>query len=290
MKNDLQDIKSDEQSLLNTQYSGINWVGMSKIQSFIEDDGRHIPVELDLYVNLLPGHRGIHMSRLYQMQMDFILGRKISSQALKGFLLNSIISQDGISNQARLKIVYSHLRMTKSLKSGSDGFRNYPLAIQAEAHKDGSFKMRLQFILTYSSTCPQSSKLAKEYFKNQQLTGSDLEAWYRSDQIFPATPHAQRSHMTVEVVLNADSDLNISQWIEQIEKCLQTPVQTAVKKADEMEFARLNGENPLFCEDAVRKVAQLLDSNLSFTGYQISADHLESLHPHNASSQISKNF
>jgi GTP cyclohydrolase IB len=91
-------------------------------------------------------------------------------------------------------------------------------------------------------------------------------------------------------VVKSGSELNISGWIQQIENCLQTPVQTAVKKADEMEFARLNAANTMFCEDAVRKTAAFLDLNSNIEGYRLTADHLESLHPHNATSQIVKNF
>ena len=64
---------------------------------------------------------------------------------------------------------------------------------------------------------------------------------------------------------------------------------TAVKKADEMEFARLNAANTMFCEDAARKVAAFLDEYSSIQSYKLTADHLESLHPHNATSQIIKN-
>ena len=37
-----------------------------------------------------------------------------------------------------------------------------------------------------------------------------------------------------------------------MEAALGTPVQTAVKREDEQAFARLNGRNLMFCEDAPR--------------------------------------
>jgi GTP cyclohydrolase I len=290
MKNDQHDIKSDEQSLADSHYTGISWVGMSKIQSFIIEEDRQVPAELDLFVNLLAGHRGIHMSRLYQLQMESLLGKKITALQIKDILMRSIVSQDGISTQARMKISYQSLLDTKSLKSNMNGFRSYPVEINAEVDGKGEFRLTTKFILTYSSTCPQSAKLSKEFFKDNHLTPVELQQWYESEQIFPATPHAQRSHMTIELVVKEDSALNISDWIQQIESCLQTNVQTAVKKADEMEFARLNAAHTMFCEDAVRKVAHFLDSNSSLSGYRLTADHLESLHPHNATSQLIKNY
>jgi len=290
MKNDHKNIKSDEQSLAHTNYTGISWVGMSKIQSYIVEDNRQIPAELDLFVNLLSGHRGIHMSRLYQLQMDSILGKKVTAQQLQSVLAQSITSQEGIATQAKLKLSYQTLLSTKSLKSNIEGFRSYPVEITAEADKNGLFKLIAKIVVTYSSTCPQSAKLSKEFFKDNHLTQEELQQWYESEQIFPATPHAQRSHMTVELGLKQGSELSIPGWIQQIENCLQTPVQTAVKKADEMEFARLNASNTMFCEDAVRKVATFLDLDSRIEGYRLTADHLESLHPHNATSQIIKNL
>ncbi len=290
MNNDHKHIQSDEQSLASSNYSGISWVGMSKIQSFIVDDGRQIPAELDLFVNLLPGHRGIHMSRLYQLQMESILGKKVTAPQLRDVLIESIVSQEGIATQARARISYQSLLNTKSLKSNIDGFRSYPVEIKAEADKNGFTRLVTQFTVTYSSTCPQSAKLSKEFFKDRKLSPEELQQWYRSEQIYPATPHAQRSHMVVELVVKPGSELHIPEWIRQVENCLQTNVQTAVKKADEMEFARLNAVNTMFCEDAVRKVAHFLDLNSSLCGYRLTADHLESLHPHNATSQIEKNF
>ena len=48
--------------------------------------------------------------------------------------------------------------------------------------------------------------------------------------------------------------------LETIESALATPVQTAVRREDEQEFARLNGENPMYCEDAVRRIRAALDA------------------------------
>ena len=80
-------------------------------------------------------------------------------------------------------------------------------------------------------------------------------------------------------------------WIEKLEKqVLKTPVQTAVKREDEQEFARLNGSNLMFCEDAARKVAEWLDSDEEVSGYWARMEHRESLHSHNAVSEISNNW
>ena len=65
------------------------------------------------------------------------------------------------------------------------------------------------------------------------------------------------------------------------DRALATPVQTAVKRADEQAFAALNGANLMFVEDAARR----LGAALSAAGAQHAAvhvRHIESLHPHDA--------
>lgn len=77
-------------------------------------------------------------------------------------------------------------------------------------------------------------------------------------------------------------DLPIVELIDAIEDALATPVQTAVKREDEQAFARLNGENPMFCEDAARRIRGVLDADERIADFHIRAAHHESLHAHDA--------
>ena len=65
-----------------------------------------------------------------------------------------------------------------------------------------------------------------------------------------------------------------------------TPVQTAVKREDEQEFARLNGENSMFVEDALRTMKKALNSFDSLESFEIKTHHFESLHAHDAVGSI----
>jgi GTP cyclohydrolase I len=61
-----------------------------------------------------------------------------------------------------------------------------------------------------------------------------------------------------------------------------------VKREDEQEFARLNGANLMFCEDAGRRLKRVLDADARVSDYRVEAVHVESLHPHNAVSVVVK--
>ena len=268
---------------------------MGRMQSVLQLNEVNIPCELSMTVNLTEGNRGIHMSRLYTLMTEQFLNKKVKDISLRNFLQTAIKSQEGLSDQAGLTLDFNYPVKTQALKSGIAGHRNYPVHIAALESPTG-FQMWLQFEILYSSTCPQSAALSLESLKNKlSEPGHDFKSMRR----LPATPHAQRSAMTCELLFARDvlSEIEtlIATQVTKIEQILKTPVQTAVKKADEIAFAELNSENLMFCEDAVRKIDDKLrlsldQAHLGIAGYRIKTRHEESLHPHNAISCITRNF
>ena len=293
MSKEISKIHSDIQSETDTQLMPLDWVGMGDIQSQIAVDANvFAPALIGAFVNLKKGYRGIHMSRLYSLITEKILNQDLTVLKLRSFLLDMIKSQEQLSDQSYINLSFNYPRKTLSLKSESIGFRSYPVQITAQKKVD-QILVWCDFEILYSSTCPQSAALALEVIKNQK---SQIEQLDR----LPATPHAQRSLMKISCLLatsEADVALTniLNKFIEVTENTLKTTVQTAVKKADEMQFAILNSENLMFCEDAVRKVSLVMNDLVQsqaygLSGYKIRTSHLESLHPHNAVSQVTKNY
>ncbi|KUJ91951.1 MAG: putative GTP cyclohydrolase, partial [Pseudomonas sp. 63_8] len=64
-----------------------------------------------------------------------------------------------------------------------------------------------------------------------------------------------------------------------------TPVQTAVKRADEQAFALANGQNLMFCEDAARRLHRTLRQLPQASAFRLKVVHAESLHAHDAVAQ-----
>ncbi|MFN3454623.1 MAG: GTP cyclohydrolase FolE2 [Pseudobdellovibrio sp.] len=293
------DIKSDIQSEKNLLLQSLDWVGMGDIQSAILYGDLSIPTSLSMMVSLKEGQRGIHMSRLYSLMMEKYLNKCHTFKSLDDLLLQMIDSQNGLSTSAGIMFSFKAPVQTQALKSEKLGFRVYDVAVRAVKIKDQNVRFWLSIDVLYSSTCPQSAALSVEIFNN-------LHAKNKNNVLdrLPATPHAQRSVMNCELLfelmpkdfLNDTASLElksvIEKYIQVVESTLKTPVQTAVKKADEMQFAVLNSENLMFCEDAVRKVDQALKStkNEFLSGHKVSTRHEESLHPHNAISSISYNY
>ncbi len=284
-------------------HGALDWVGMEGIDLPVRcADGQGgaltAPARVSVQVNLGdPAARGIHMSRLY-LALERSLGEQAMTPSGLCSLLHALVaSHTTLSSRARLRIEYSQLLKRRALVSDNAGWHAYPVTIEARL-LDDHFSVQLGCEVTYSSTCPASAALSRQL--NQQRFDEDfadavpsqraVREWLGSERGMAATPHAQRSTATVTVRLASGFDLPVSELIDAIEAALATPVQTAVKREDEQAFAKLNAENLMFCEDAARRIRAALDADERIAGYRIRAAHHESLHPHDAVAEISKNF
>jgi GTP cyclohydrolase I len=280
--NVLPDIQSERKSTnASLSYSEIHKVGMSQVQIPIRLKGQFLTGMADVFVNLLEGKsRGIHMSRLYASLLDKMTQEELNFEGLKKLGRELIQTQEGLSTESYLKIDFSLPLETKSLKSGQTGFRSYPMSLELKTERDKQI-CKISFQILYSSTCPQSTALSLELWKEEAKKHQNLD-WIEKLQGMPAIPHAQRSKAEIQIEIKSNSEQNFETWVWQAEQCLATPVQTLVKRSDEQEFARLNGVNTMFCEDSIRRIESWLKIHPDVLSFWARVEHQESLHPHNA--------
>ncbi len=275
----------------------LEWVGMGEIElpvRFLDAQGREHAsgARVNAFVNLTrPDVRGIHMSRLY-LHVDRALGAEpLSPCSLRRLLKDFLDSHAGLSDRAMLQLHFDYLVRRPALVSDNTGWKSYPVSVTAVLER-GQFSLELGVEAAYSSTCPCSAALARqliqENFAAHFNTGEALDpqavlAWLGTEQAINATPHSQRSTAQVRARLAPSfQNLPFIEIIDRIEGALKTPVQTAVKREDEQAFARLNGQNLMFCEDAARRMQKALDEDERIADFWVKASHFESLHPHNA--------
>ncbi len=294
----LPDVAADRPALARA----LDWVGMEGISLPIRlpgsgDQAMHVPARVDVAVDLQdPSARGIHMSRLYLLLQESLANEAMSAPGLRHVLDACISSQQGLSSAARLTLHYDHLLLRKALSSDNAGWKRYPVTVEASL-RDGHMQLALEFSVEYSSTCPASAALSREL--NVRRFGEDfagpnppsrdvVSEWLGSERGMAATPHAQRSRAEIRVELRPSFDaLPLQALVEAVEAALATPVQTAVKREDEMAFAALNAANLMFCEDAARRVAAVLRQDPRVTAWHARLAHFESLHPHDAVASVS---
>lgn len=294
----LPDISLDTQAHIHMP---INWVGMDNI-----DLPLCLAEEHPNIYNSLPMHacfqvdignatsKGIHMSRLYQLLGELAAVQPITPDILLEVLNKAILGQqEAQASQARLILGFNFLLKRSALLSNDlGGWKSYPVQLHAQLSPAG-FKLTAEVKIGYSSTCPCSAALARqllaEHFTasfaiTQSCNVEQVAHWLQEHGSF-ATPHSQRSQATVRVSVPPDrADFGLVQLINCIEEALATPLQTAVKRIDEQEFARLNGHNLMFVEDAVRRMQQALNGR--YSEFTATARHLESLHAHDAIASI----
>ncbi|MEK2606213.1 GTP cyclohydrolase FolE2 [Burkholderia arboris] len=273
----------------------LEWVGMQGIDLpvTVAEPGCRCDVHAraDVQVDLpAPDVKGIHMSRLYWL-LDWLAdGEALSPAGLRRVLRAMVDShRDCDTRSARVRLRFDLLaRRTALVTEGLAGWKAYPVQVDATLAGD-AFELRAQVTVAYSSTCPCSAALSRHWIEQAFLTAFDREdrvapaavaAWLKQHATL-ATPHSQRSEAVVSVALPADgATLGLIDLIDRIEHALGTPVQTAVKRADEQAFAVLNGGNLMFVEDAARRVQAALESRHAHP--RVHVRHLESLHPHDA--------
>jgi GTP cyclohydrolase IB len=292
-KGSMPDVTSHSSSVINSK---INWVGMDKLTVPMIVNGESCLAHADVYVNVVdPSAKGIHMSRLFLTLGEELLKKSLTVKNLNKAIERLIESQKGLSDSASLLLKWDQPILRKALLSENNGWKTYPHYIKI-VKVGGKTTWNVGFGTFYSSTCPCSSALARqliqEEFKNKfskkSLNIDEIVNWLGGNQI--AAPHSQRSRADVSLTFESGKEnLDFLKYIDAIENALKTPVQTAVKREDEQEFARLNGENLMFVEDALRRMKDALNGFRELKNFKVKAQHFESLHAHNAVGSISKN-
>ena len=276
--------------------SPLEWVGMKGIVLPItvteHGDKRELQARADLQVDLPAPHvKGIHMSRLYRLLNSGLgSGETLTIASIEDLLVGMVEThKDCDSQNARMKMSFELLQTRAALiTEGLAGWKSYPIKLDAVL-REGKFHLRAEVTIEYSSTCPCSAALSRQLIENdfreafdgEEAIDVEVAAQWLKDNATLATPHSQRSEAKVSIELkerNSES-LGLLALINQIEQALATPVQTAVKRADEQAFAALNGQNLMFVEDAARRIQAALEN---YFEPKIYVRHIESLHPHDA--------
>lgn len=286
---------------INTQF--LDFVGMSGVSIPMHLVTKHqsqkqplsINCRVQVGVNLQTDDKGIHMSRIYNL-----LNTHLSKQILDLNLIDNTLRQilhthEQLSDYAQIHFAFEYLKRQPSLISNHSGWRTYPVDLYAHLNQN-KLTLELNVGVMYSSTCPCSAALSRQLIQEKFLhdfkdhTNLDTQTllqWLGKEENTCATPHSQRSMASIHLYIDDTQHLSlecIDDIIEDVEHTLGTAVQTSVRREDEQEFARLNAQNLMFCEDSARKLKHLFFhyDKLNIAHYHIRVEHYESLHEHDA--------
>jgi len=253
------------------------------------------PARAEIVVNLVDAQaRGIHMSRLYLTLQAMLAEEELGTPVLKRILTACLGSHQELSTRAEVRLSFAHLAKRPALVSSNSAWRSYPVWMGATLER-GVVRYAIGAEILYSSACPCSAALSRQAtaerfrqdFQGRALDVDAVGRWLEQEQV--AIGHSQRSVAVIDAVLAENEHaLGLIELVDVAERALGTPVQAAVKREDEQEFARRNAENQMFCEDAARRLKAALDGEARFSDWRVRVTHVESLHPHDAVAAVTK--
>ena len=295
MTNSLDDVAEGRPQHRNWETT-LKKVGMESIACQVRLVSGLVPAYANAFVSLTAKEkRGIHMSRLFELVSN--MHEKQLSRAWVCEVLGKMLeSHEGISDQAYLELKFDLLLLRKAIKREKQGWRSYPVRLLAEKGKQME-NWTIELKILYSSTCPCSAALSRHAiqdqfskdFANRKPSLDDIHDWLGKESSIAAVPHAQRSEAIGRFLIDGNVPCpDFSELIDDMEGALGTPVQSAVKRDDEQEFARRNAQNLMFCEDAARRLKAQFFTNPKIKDFFFEVRHFESLHPHDVVAQITK--
>lgn len=251
-----------------------------------EGETRSHDATASMYVALNANKNGVSMSRLCT-----ILQAETNDSGVSPAFFKKVMSRyrDELRDETDKELIdKSFLRLKfnfplkqKSLKSDNWGWQYYPVEFEAHESKEKGFELFVSIDYLYSSTCPCSLSMAKQYEKEfaegKTTEGSGI-----------GVPHSQRSKLTAKVKIDTNSDFYLEDLIALIRSAIPTETQSLVKRLDEQAFAILNGAHPMFVEHATKRIFKAFNAQSTILDWLVQLEHIESLHSHNAAAVIYK--
>lgn len=237
-------------------------------------DYQEVMVSVTGMVSLEAQKRGINMSRIgrsLNKSKDEIFDINKVEEVLRNYQKDLETFDAHILLNFNYRIWQNALKTTKDNGEPEGGWQYYNVTFDCNLDCDGNFVKIMHVDYVYSSACPCSTALSEHAAYNRGLYG---------------IPHSQRSIARLSLIF--DQMVWIEDVIEMCRKAVPTEVLVFCKRADEQDFAILNGSCPVFVEDAIRKFSKELDKNPFIKDYKVIISHRESLHYQDAIAVITK--
>lgn len=215
-----------------------------------------VSIRTDLGNNI----KGISMSRLLltlKPYLDLPLKHKLIKVILSDLALNIDSTSSFMKFNFQLPI------NTKSIKTDNEFPLYYNCSFEGQLNTlNNEFKFFQGVTIQYASYCPCSAELCTD------LTNKGYSGF----------PHNQRSFAKVLVEVKEPYYVWLEDIIELIESNIKTLPYPIIKRIDEQEIARVAAEHPMFVEDAIRIISNVLNEKIEIYDWIVKCTHEESIH------------
>lgn len=250
-------------------------------------DTQEVMASITGTVSLEAEKRGINMSRIirtFYKSKDEVLDISKLEEILKNYQRDLQSFDAHILMNFKYHIWQDALRSThiercedhqgyyeQEVKDG--GWQYYNITFDVNLDQTGEFKKIMWMDYVYSSACPCSTELTIHNALHRGKFG---------------IPHSQRSVARIGVEFG-NKDVWIEDLLDMCKEAIPTETLVFCKRADEQAFSELNGANPIFVEDAIRKLKHSLNNCPEIRDFKVICLHSESLHSHGALAVTTKN-
>ncbi|AEK60569.1 GTP cyclohydrolase FolE2 [Collimonas fungivorans] len=205
----------------------------------------------NMYVHLPEQQKGTHMSRFIALLEGLEGPLDVASF---GDLMRKMVTLLD-AERGRIELTFPYFINKTAPVSGVQSLMDYEVGLTGEISQ-GQLEIRLKVLVPVTSLCPCSK------------------------QISAYGAHNQRSHITVNAVL--DGEIQVDELIAKIEAQASCELFGLLKRPDEKYVTERAYENPKFVEDLVRDVAVALNNEPRVLAYVLEAENFESIHNHSA--------
>lgn len=266
MSKDLPDIQHTEKPAVPFY---INQVGIQNVRApFILDSrygGKHEMIaNITMTTDLEKDIKGISMSKLIRTLREY-LDRPLKNDLIKEILEKLRVEVETNSNNSTMRFDFQLPVHKKSPKSAHVFPEYYDCSFEGNL-VGNEYRFFERAKIQYSSYCPCSGALCMDL----------------SEKGMSGYPHAQRCFADVTIEVNLPSVVWLEDIIEIVEKEVITIPYPVIQRVDEQEIARLASTNPMFVEDAIRKISSSLNSVDRIKDWIVKCVHEESIHTHEA--------
>lgn len=297
--NKLSDVQSDPSRI----QIGIRRVGISDIPKIIRRKRfgvyNELSAKIEVYVDLLPSKRGIHMSRNIEAINEVIAtltGEVITDceELCAKIAEKVIIVQPGARYaEVSLRADYEMETFSKAISRTKSSVHKLRAGAYARKKED---KITITKVIGAevegTTVCPCSQELSRDITKERLLKeGFSEEQIKKVIENVPMAAHNQRSKSILLLEQPRDAErIEIEDIIEILETSMSAPVHEVLKRKDELEVVLYAHQHPVFVEDVVRiilrKVSNKFVNQPPNTIVSIKQINYESIHQHNAVAEV----
>jgi GTP cyclohydrolase-4 len=260
----------DTQDRLPKVKEAIDRVGISGLRTGIRLCGTGgetcFTADVDLFIDLEDARKGIHMSRLVESINEVISkGSRLPKDSFEE--LGTDILEE-LQKRHKYKRGEITMRTTLLLRrytpvTNKPTDEPYDVAVRI-IRNDGSYFKNLEVKAIGNTLCPHS-----------------LETTH-------GKAHVQRAEIDLSIETSVKEKIVLEELIEICERSFSSPTYTVLKTVDEAAVVEEMFKNPKFIEDVTRDCFRQT-KNLGFKGrVKIRAQSFESIHKHNAVSEIER--